>query len=106
MGFNDLTDTAMRIILSSAAFGDDFTHRPASGSSQTIKGLFSDDFEEVDIDGNVMIDSNTPNLGVNLNEFNTAPEQGDTIIIGPQEYGIVSVQEDGHGGATIFLHEA
>jgi hypothetical protein len=106
MAFNDLVDKSLKALLSSSAFGSDFTFRPQSGTTQTLKGIYSNDFEEVDLDGHVMIDSNTPNLGVNLNDFSVKPSQGDTIIIDSSEFTIASVQEDGHGAATIFLHRA
>lgn len=106
MSFRDLTEAALGRCLD--AFGESAEYRPSAEDADpySIKGIFSDEFIELDVTSGAQIVSRTPNLGVRLSDFETGdPKKGDTVFLTrtATEYKVVKVQRDGEVGAVLVL---
>jgi len=86
-------------------FGEEVSYKPLSGGSYTLYAVFDRNFEQVDPDTQVIVASNVPMLGVNLNEMHEEPEQGDQVEIIDETFRVVDSQEDGQGGASLILQK-
>jgi len=87
-------------------FGEAVTYRPKTGGSFQIQAVFDNEWQEVDPNSNVVVSSNAPRLGIRLRDFPSKPIQGDCLVAEGKTYQVVDVQEDGQGGASLFLHKA
>ncbi|PIR25611.1 MAG: hypothetical protein COX62_04640 [Deltaproteobacteria bacterium CG_4_10_14_0_2_um_filter_43_8] len=72
-----------------------------------IKAVFDLKFEHVDPDTEMVISSNAPRIGVKLSDLPASPRKGDQveILASGAKYLVHDSQEDGQGGASLFLHE-
>lgn len=86
-------------------FGEDVTLLPKSGGRYIIKGIFDNEYEAIDPDTEQLISSQQPILGINLHGLKKDPNAGDQVKIRNLFYNIIEVREDGHGGATLYLHK-
>src|SRR3990167_3713782 len=86
-------------------FGEDVSYFPSSGGVVTVRGIFDNQYELVDPETEQVISSQQPVLGVNLNSLNFEMKTEDQIQIRNLRYKVTEVQEDGQGGATLFLHK-
>lgn len=77
---------------------------PCQGSRFKVKAVFDKEFENLDVQTENVIASNQPALGIKLSDFPRPPTKKDVFIVDNIEYSIEDVQEDGQGGATVFLH--
>jgi len=96
---DSLLHTAVR------AFGESAQYQPLKGGSYTLCGVFDRNFEQVDPDTQIVIASNVPMFGVNLNEMFEKPQQGDLLSIDEEVFRVTDSQEDGQGGATLILQK-
>lgn len=92
--------------LSTETFGEEVTFYLRSGRVKTVRAIFDNEFKLVDLDTEQLVSANQPRLGVNLNDF---PEEdlrkGDSVIIRSIRFKITDKQEDGQGGATLFVQK-
>ena len=88
-------------------FGEDVQYLPRSTNSKhPIRAIFDEVFESVDADTETVISSNQPILGVKLSDFpKNKVFKGDCFLIRTIRYVVTDSQEDGQGGASIFLHK-
>lgn len=91
--------------LCECVFGEDVTYEPKRGGSYDIRGIFDNQFEQVDPDTEVVISSNSPTLGVKLADLPDVPVKGDMVIIRNKRFRVIDSQEDGVVGSILFLHE-
>ena len=87
------------------AFGEEVIYKPSKGGEYRLCGVFDRNFEQVDPDSHVVIASNIPMLGVNLNDMFEKPTQGDLVEIEDEIFKVVDSQEDGQGGASLILQK-
>lgn len=98
---NDLLEVA------TCVFGEDVRYFPKRGGGGfKIRGIFDTPFEQVDPDTEAVVASNSVSLGVKLKDLPFPPEKGDKILIREVAYRVIDSQEDGQGGAELFLHRA
>lgn len=103
-GFADKAKRLQSRALSSSFFGEDVTHRPKPiGAEQTIKMIFFEDFEAIDLE-NTKVLTTQPNGEVRLADFTVGPVENDEFVIRGKEYRVISIEPDGLGMATVFLH--
>lgn len=69
-----------------------------------INAVFDRDYQAVDPDTERVISSNQPMIGVRLRDLPAKPCKGDHVVIGEEEFKVIDSQEDGQGGASLFLH--
>ena len=107
MSFRDKTDKLLDTALSESFFGekDKVKYRPQSGGTFTIRGIFDESWQEIDVDTQVTLSSTQPNIGIKLNELAKKPLIGDLLTVRFIDFKVVDVNEDGQGGATLFLHK-
>lgn len=79
-------------------------YRPRGGGSYTIEMIFQQDFQQVDPDTDVVIASNQPAVTIKLSDLPDRPKKKDQVVVKNVEYNVIDSQEDGIGGATLFLH--
>jgi len=87
-------------------FGEEVRYSPTKGGDYRMVAVFDRNFQQVDPDTEVVIASNIPALGVNLNNMFEAPEQGDMVDIKGELFRVTDSQEDGQGGATLIMQKA
>jgi len=78
---------------------------PKQGTRFKVKAVFDNEFENFDAQTENVIASNQPAVGVQLSDFPACPKKGEVFIVKNKPHKIIDVQEDGQGGATIFLHK-
>lgn len=86
-------------------FGESVTYFPKTGGAIKIRGIFNNEHETVDPDTEQVISSNTPTLGVNLNDLSIEMKNEDQVQIRNIKHKVIDVQEDGQGGAILVLHK-
>lgn len=103
----DFAERAKRILgHAMREFGTTVTYyRVATNQIYKFKGVFNNEFVNVDPDTESVIAMNQPALGVNLNDIDFDIDQGDRIKIREFFYIVIDKQEDGQGGAMIFLEK-
>lgn len=88
------------------AFGTLATHTPKDGSpSQIVTVVFDNEFQQIDPDTENLVASQSPRIGVKLSDFTTPIRKRDAFQVKGVDYEVIDKQEDGQGGATLFLHE-
>ena len=105
-----------------AIFGDTVLYAPAYGTPYQITGVFDEAYVELTPLGRGGLDTESfgmaspgaisaamPVLGVQLSQFQSNPEQDDTLTVtsGPhiaQQFVVKEVRSDGHGGAKLLLN--
>lgn len=85
--------------------GESVTYYPKRGGSYCINGVFDNEYETVDPETEQVISSNSPVLGVNLNDLKFEMKIEDQVKVRNLMYKVVEVREDGQGGASLFLHK-
>ena len=86
-------------------FGEEVLYKPLKGGSYNLQAVFDRNFQQVDPDTEVIIASNVPAIGVNLNDMYEKPEQGDEVEIEDELFRVSDSQEDGQGGSTLILQK-
>jgi len=101
----DITNTILGTAM--GTFGTPFTITPDGGQPETLRGVFDDEHEEVDLDvtGDSVLSTHSPRIGIRLSDFSQEPKQNDEIQRLGLCYRIVDIQQDGQGGAVLHLHE-
>ena len=102
-GFKGLVDCMLGTVV--PCFGEAVEYRPKAGGRVNIKAVFDEQFLQVDNDTEQVIASNDPMIGVRLRDLKREPVQGDGVRIGKRFFEVMDSQEDGQGGASIFLRE-
>lgn len=86
-------------------FGEEICYEPESGGFFRIPGVFDQAYFATDPDTEEVVSGNTLMVGIKLSNIPVTPEENDKVSILNRKFEVVDVQEDGQGGATIFLHE-
>lgn len=91
-----------------ATFGEAVTYTYASGAPIQITGVFDEQYTDVTLADTQPIASTMPVLGVQLSQFPTQPQQGDTLTITrtAEAFVVKEVRPDGHGAAKLMLNIA
>lgn len=100
--FKTLVDRLLGIAV--PTFGECVEYRPKSGGAYSVIAVFDNEAELVDPDTETLVSANNPRIGVRLRDLETTPRQGDKVVAGGKLYRVIDVQEDGQGGASLFLH--
>lgn len=85
---------------------DDFaitaTYTPDGGSSASVKGIFDEGYQAVEIGGEVAVANVSPQFSTQSSEVSSA-SKGDAIVCNSVTYTVVNVQPDGTGVTTLIL---
>lgn len=101
----DFRDLACNILdACKACFGESVKYVPKVGAPFDIRGIFDNQFEQVDPDTEIVVASNQPTLGIKLADLPLPPAKGDKVFVRDLEYRVIDSQEDGVAGAVLFLH--
>lgn len=102
----DFRDLACNILdAAKSCFGEAVIYIPKVGASLNIRGIYDNQFEQVDPDTEIVVANNQPTLGIKLKDLPLPPAKGDKVFIRDIEYKVIDSQEDGVAGATLFLHK-
>lgn len=82
-----------------------FTYVPKTGSSYAVRGVFTNEYVEVNPDTHAGVMSNIPVLGIKLSDLSRYPIKGDGAIVKGVTYSIVEVEPDRQGGAKLILQK-
>lgn len=91
--------------VATSVFGESVEYWPLEGGRYVITAIFDREYEAIDPDTQVVVSSSAPRIGINLNELNIKPDKGDKVLIQGEIFTVYDSQEDGQGGATLFLHK-
>lgn len=75
-----------------------------SGTSYSVRGLFSSAFQAVDPATGNPVSMNQPVLTVPLADLPVTPRAGDTVTVRGLLYKVRDTQEDGEAGVHLLLH--
>ena len=98
MVFDDIAQNVIDAV--NTALGKDITYTPSVGSPVSIKGIFDNQF--VDIEGIVSV---KPTLRISLADLASAPTKNDAVTISSVTYSILESRVDGFGGTTLILQK-
>ena len=101
--FKDLVDCALDVLI--PCCGETICYRPSKGGVFTIPAVFDDDFLDVEVDSEEFVASQSPRVGIKLCNLPFEPTDKDHVSIGKRSFKVKDSQEDGQGGATLFLTE-
>ncbi len=103
MAFRDLAGRALSVCV--RTFGEELTYTPSAGGPAQIRGIWDWRHEAIDPDTGAVVSSNQVTAGVVLADLPAAPQPGDTITRQGVVYRLSDPpQEDGQGGAVLFMH--
>lgn len=104
-----MTDFRVKVdkILSAGVrlFGESVEFHPASGGIFPVRAVFDNSFHNIDPNTQQIVEVTQPNLGVNLNDVKFDIKAGDQVVVRGVKYRIESKDEDGQGGARLYLHK-
>jgi len=103
MNWLEITDGILKASVS--AFGESVTYTPRTGTSKEISGIFDNSYKRLDPQSGLIVQSVEPVLGIRLSDLDSAPGDGDSVLIRSIVYRVVEVKQDGQGGATLRLHK-
>ena len=83
-------------------FGVAATYTPAGGSASSVSGIFDNDFVEVETGGSVSFAQQQATFMCRTADVSAAAE-GDSLVIGGENYIIRIVQPDGTGMTNLIL---
>lgn len=92
------------LVAGTRTFGETVTFYPKCGGVFKVKGVFDNDFQLVDPQTDQLVSANQPALGINLNDIKFELKVGDEVEIRKARFKVQQKNEDGQGGATLFLH--
>jgi hypothetical protein len=78
----------------------------ATVAGETCRAIFDQQYQSIELAGEVPITTTRPVLDVVLDDLTDTPEQGDTVVVNSVTYQVADVQTDGQGGAKLFLRVA
>jgi hypothetical protein len=87
------------------AFAEEIEYTPSGGSPVTTIGIFDNQYQAVDPETGAIITSTEPMLGVKDANLPRAPIAKDEVSVRGQDYRVIEVQKDGHGGSKLLLHK-
>lgn len=87
------------------AFAEPVEYTPSGGSVTSTSGIFDNQSEFVDPDTGAIVTSSEPILGVKDANLPRAPLEEDTLVVRSQNYRVIQVIKDGHGGSKLRLHK-
>ncbi len=98
MTFKDDITTDLSTFLDSNEFAISITY-----GSTTIKGIFDNSFEAIDLDEN-SVENTQPQVIVRTSDI-TGLKQGDIFIINSISYNVTGIHADGTGLTTVLLSQ-
>ena len=103
MDWRKATESVLRIC--TGALGEAVIYTPSGGSPVTIQGIFDAKYQALvpDGSGGTVVTSTRPAVGIKLSDLAAPPGPLDRVRIRGVDYGIEPPQEDGQGGALLFL---
>ena len=78
-------------------------YKPKLGGTFPILGIFGDNAQEVDVNGERTISSNVYTLGIKLDDLPRLPVKGDRVTIKKVDYKVIDNLEDGVPGVSTVL---
>lgn len=99
--FRDLYGGVLDIAI--PCLGETVVYRPRRGGVHTISAVFDEKAINIDPDTEEFVSSNDPKIGIKLSDLPHIPIEGDRVDIGQRQFEVKDVQEDGQGGAEVYL---
>jgi len=87
-----------------AKLGEDFTYITEGGDAITVRGVYEDQYQEVDPQTQVAVISQQPMLFCRLQDLPETRGRGDRITVRGETYRVREEQPDGYGNTDIYLH--
>lgn len=87
-------------------FGETVEFYPASGGIFPVRAIFDNSYHTVDPNTQQLVEVTQPVVGVNLNDIKFDVKAGDMVVVRGVKYRIEEKNDDGQGGARLFLHKA
>lgn len=76
------------------------------GGETPVKGIFDNDYEVVELDGNgIPVSSRRTQLGIHADAIPFSPKRGDRVRIGKEEYSVADCEPDSEFGITLILRK-
>ena len=97
--------TERAVFFSTDDFGTSSSYTKAGGSAVTVKGIFDNEFLEVDPMTGVGVVSAQPRFVCASSSLPTGSASGDAITISSTSYLVKVIQDDGVGVTTLVLEK-
>jgi hypothetical protein len=98
--FKDLVNNLLGVAI--PTFGEYVEYRPRSGGKLTLIAVFDQPADDLNTETQVIMNVTRPRLGIRLKDLPKA-EPGDKVRIKNELFEITNVDEDGQGGAYLYL---
>ena len=103
MGWLDQIDLLLKT--STSTFGESCLYTKKNGQDFYIEGIFDNNYQEVESQGDLKTQSTGPKLGIRMRQFEENPREGETVTIRDIVYRVLEFQPDGQGGAVLILNK-
>lgn len=89
------------------AFAADVAWTPdGEAAVPDLRGVFGDEYVEVDTGNEAPVSATTPTLGIRLSEWPGVPAPEDVVAVNSRTYEVWDTQPDGEGGMKLILRAA
>lgn len=99
--FDNLVSSMLSVCAN--VFGSDVIYIDNSETTYELTGIFSNEYEGVDPENGYSVISSIPNIGIKLADWPKTPIAREKITHNSIEYLVRHTEEDGEGGAVVFL---
>jgi hypothetical protein len=96
-------ETGLNTIIRS--IGETVTYLGDGSLNDSLKAVFSNEHVMIDPETNQKITNNQPHLLVCLSDLPETPQLGSLFTVRAQNYSVGYLEQDGEGGARVYLRE-
>lgn len=104
MAWADMADRVLKTTIATFKTAGTYTRAADPGTPIAIDGVFDKPNRQVDPQTGAAVESVQPSFGIRLADLPAEPESGDGVTVNGVQYQVISVEEDGQGGAKLVLH--
>ena len=102
--WDDLTAGVLDVETKTFNGRKEITFNPDGEPSESIQAIFDRTYIGIDPDTGAEVSSTNPVLFVQLSQMTKKPTPDDSFTVDGENFEIIDSDEDGQGGATIFLN--
>lgn len=105
MSWENEIEDLLKHCVDDTAFGVSFTHVPLMGETQTLLGIWSNEYEATEPSNGLAIMSATPVVDFKISDLVTYPTKKDKIIKSGVSYYVRAIEPDGQGAVALALEK-
>jgi len=105
MSWENEIEDLLQSCVDDTAFGVEFTHIPLIGERQTLTGIWSNEYQEIEPSNGLMVMASTPVVDFKISDLVTYPTKKDTIEKSGVSYYVRAIEPDGQGAVALALEK-